>query len=246
MKKLLLSLFAIATIFVACDKEENLVEPMANELEEIQVSQPTDFSDMIDSSFDFIGDIDVPKGESSSSKVGASGTQWIHAIFFDHGSQNVVLLRGSGAEEACWGNLPTFASSTLYTWDTATDMLTVVVENASGESAPRSRPQSAGSAARYDRLFGSTTLNRIRVTNSRRSAAITGTPPAISLFDFSCSPDLTGAYDITPAPFPLTGFLATINSSFDFLGAGLDADAANYAGTSTSTVIEAIERDIMN
>ena len=247
MKKLILSLFAVAMVFVACNKEETLVEPMANELEEIQVSQPTDLSDIIDSSFEFLGDIEVPKGEASSARTGAEGTRWLHIIFFDHNSQNLALLRGEAADESCWGNLPGFAHSTLYTWDTSNDMLTVVVEDASGESAPVPRAQSAANATRFDRLFapGSTT-NRIRVTNARRSRAITGTPPAASELDFGCAPDLTGAYDITPAPFPLTGFLATINSSFDFLGAGLDADAANYAGTSTSTVIEAIERDIMN
>ena len=249
MKKILLSLFAVAAVFVACDKvaldqDVNNINVL-EQAEEIGAS--IDFEDVIDSSFEFISSVEPSKDSSNiTGKVGAAGTQWIHAVFFDSGSQNVVLLRGSTAEEACWDSLSTFASSTLYTWDTTTNMLTVVVETAAGESAPRSRPQSAGSAARYDRLFASTTLNRIRVTNSRRTAAITGTPPAVADFDFSCGVDLTGAYSITPAPFPLTGFLAKINASFDFIGSGLDADALNYAGSSEEDVRTAIENDIMN
>ena len=250
MKKILFTIFAIVAL-VACDKDA-LDQDVTNinvleQAEEIGAS--VSFDDAVNSSFEFIGSVETPKSSSNTtSKVGTSGTRWLHIIFFDHGGQNLALLRGEAAEESCWNNLPGFAHSTLYTWDTNTDMLTVVVEDASGESAPVARPQSAANATRFDRLFapGSTT-NRIRVTNSRRSRAITGTPPAASELDFGCIPTLMGnAYSITPAPFPLNGFLARINSSFDFVTHGLDADAANYAGTSEQDVIDAIEADIMN
>ena len=251
MKKLLLTLFAVAAVFVACDKDA-LDQDITNinvleQAEEIGAS--VDLTGAIDSSFEFIGSVDIPKESSNeTSKVGASGTRWLHIIFFDHGSQNLALLRGEGATESCWGNLPGFAHSTLYTWDSSSNTLTVVVEDASGESAPTPRVQSAANAVRFNRLFApASTTDRIRVTNSRRSRAITGTPPAASTFDFGCIPALMGnAYSITPAPFPLNGFLATINSSFDFVTYGLDADADNYAGTSEAAVIEAIENDINN
>ena len=250
MKKFLFTIFAFALI-VACEKDAfeqdtydiNVVEAAD------EIGASVSFDGSIDSSFEFIGSVELPKSSSNeTSKVGASGTRWLHIIFFDHNSQNLALLRGEAADESCWGNLPGFAHSTLYTWDTNTNTLTVVVEDASGESAPTPRVQSAANATRFDRLFapGSTT-NRIRVTNSRRSRAITGTPPAASELDFGCIPPLMGnAYSITPAPFPLNGFLARINSSFDFVTHGLDADALNYAGTSEQDVIDAIERDIMN
>ena len=251
MKKILLTLFAVAAVFVACDKDA-YDEDVAN-INVIEAAQEigasVSFDGAIDSSFEFIGSVEAPKGSSNTTnKVGASGTRWLHIIFFDHSGQNLALLRGEGAEESCWGNLPGFAHSTLYTWDTNTDTLTVVVEDASGESAPVSRPQSAANATRFDRLFAvDSTTDRIRVTNTRRSRAITGTPPAASALDFGCIPALMGnAYRITPAPFPLSGFLATIDASFDFVTYGLDADASNYAGTSEQDVIDAIEADIMN
>ena len=251
MKKILFTIFVFAAI-VACEKDAYDNDDVSNinvleQAEEIGAS--ISFDDVIDSSFEFIGSVETPKSSSNeTSKVGASGTRWLHIIFFDHGGQNLALLRGEGAEESCWGNLPGFAHSTLYTWDSSSNTLTVVVEDASGESAPTPRVQSAANATRFDRLFSvDSTTDRIRVTNTRRSRAITGTPPAASALDFGCIPTLNGnAYDITPAPFPLEGFLATINSSFDFLTYGLDANALNYAGTSEAAVIEAIENDINN
>ena len=246
MKKLILSLFTLATVFVACDKDDSVIETPGLEAEVIV----TNSGDIIDDAFDFLGGIDAPKGsQSTTSKVGASGSDWIHVVFFDHNSQNLALLRGDGTDEVCWDNLTGFARSVIYTWDTNTNILTLTVETAAGEVVAPGRLQSDASAARFDRLFGANTLNRVRVTNSRRSAAITGTPPSASLFDFSCpstSVDVGGAYAVTRAPFPLTGYLATINSSFDFITNSLDANAANYAGTSEQSVRNAIEGDILN
>ena len=247
MKKLLFTIFAIAAI-VACDKDAYDNDDITNinvleQAEEINASLDIDF----DAAFDFIGSVEAPKGSNVTSKVGASGTEWIHVIFFDYNNQNLALLRGDGAEEACWRGLSDFAHSSLYTWDTASDDLTVEVEMIDGTTRSVTRPQSTEAAARFDRLFSSDALNRVRVTNTRRSGTITGTPPAITDLDFGCIPALNGnAYDITPAPFPLEGFLATINSSFDFLTYGLDANASNYAGTTEAAVIEAIEDDINN
>ena len=250
MKKILLTLFAVAAVVIACDKDAldqdvnniNVLE----QAEEIGAS--VDLTGAIDSSFEFIGSVEAPKGSSNStSKVGANGTQWLHIIFFDHGGVNLAYLRSDDTDEICWNNVPGFVHSSLYTWDTTTDTLTVVVEDASGESAPVPRQQSDARATRFDRLFGATT-DRFRLTNSRRSGALNGDLPTdLNTVDFGCLPQLEGsAYNITPAPFPLTGFLAKIDASFDFVGAGLDADALNYAGSSREDVIRAIENDIIN
>ena len=51
-------------------------------------------------------------------------------------------------------------------------------------------------------------------------------------------PAITATYRLSPAPFPLTGMLATI------VTADSDNASANYAGTSSSTVRGAIEDDI--
>ena len=248
MKKILLTLIAVATVFVACDKDA-LDQDVTNinvleQAEEINASIDVDF----DAAFDFIGSVEAPKSSSNvTSKVGATGTEWIHVIFFDYNNQNLALLRGDGAEEACWRGLSDFAHSSLYTWDTASDDLTVEVEMIDGTTRSVTRPQSVEAAARFDRLFSSDALNRVRVTNSRRSGTITGTPPAITDLDFGCIPTLEGnAYRLERAPFPLDGWLATINSSFDFLTHGLDANADNYAGTSEEAVKMAIENDINN
>ena len=55
-----------------------------------------------------------------------------------------------------------------------------------------------------------------------------------------CSP-IQGLYEITPAPFPLNGFLATILANASFDGSSL-----NYAGTDRQAVIDAIEADILD
>ena len=48
-------------------------------------------------------------------------------------------------------------------------------------------------------------------------------------------------YEVTPAPFPLNGFLATLRGA---LPSGMDS--ANYAGTTEEAVRAAIEADIIN
>ena len=62
-------------------------------------------------------------------------------------------------------------------------------------------------------------------------------------FDYSC--DLSGYYNVTPAPFPLTGFLATITNA-----AGVQADfggsSPNFAGTNRDDVVREIESHIMD
>ena len=244
MKKLLYTLFAFA-IIVACEKDMD-DNYNVNSISPIEVT--VDSSDAIDAAFEFIGSVEAPKESSSvTSKVGATGTQWIHVIFFAHGGQNLALLRGSTATESCWDNLPGFVRSALYTWNTTTNELTVTVETAAGELPATPRPQSDASAARYDRLFRGTALDRIRVTNDRYTRSITGTPPT-DVIDFSCSTgttDVSGAYGVTRAPFPLTGYLATIDDTFTFIS-GLDANAANYAGSDERAVRNAIEGDILN
>ena len=55
--------------------------------------------------------------------------------------------------------------------------------------------------------------------------------------------DCAGAlYEVTPAPFPLSGFLATILPGADLTSYG--GSSANYAGTDRDAVIREIERDI--
>ena len=65
-------------------------------------------------------------------------------------------------------------------------------------------------------------------------------------YNFVCAaagPAVTTHYTVTNAPFPLTGFLATINPG---AGANFTGSSANYAGTTEASVRAAIEADILD
>ena len=91
MKKILLTLFAVAAVFVACDKDnyEDQFEVIAPEVEEIS---SVESNPELDAAFSFIsslndsvnsGKVDVsPKSESA--RAGDFGDNWIQILYFDY------------------------------------------------------------------------------------------------------------------------------------------------------------------
>ena len=254
MKKILLTLFAVAAIFVACDKDA-----YDQEITNINVLEQ---AEEINASVESSVDIDAltatlnrlsnnrknyqPKPSNDTAKTGGAGAYIAIVGGVNSGSFYEFLFSNDLAP--C--NLDDYSYlETVY-----------LVLNAANETeirllAPSGSPTESllvGTITDdFSFLYTITISEGLKVVLS--SSVIDHQPDSSAslsfafgsdTFDFSCGVDLTGAYDVMPAPFPLTGFLARINSDFDFTG--LDANALNYAGSSREDVVREIENDIMN
>ena len=268
MKKVLLTLFAVAAVFVACDKEAiDIQEPIASELEDINVSSPiiVDAEAFINSLASNVTAEEISdfKNNASSARTGAAGSDWIHAIFFTFGSSNIplVYLNSEAEAEVCaeGGQV-----SVLYTLETAPSGATrLKIEAIDGTGAAQAVQYSnIGSSLRtaYNTLFAGG-LGYLSRANADFTGVTTGSVPQLATLagqgiDFACgaadewTSDASGlytnpaypgsSYRLTPAPFPLTGFLATI------VDMASGSSSANYAGTGEDAVKDAIEGDIEN
>ena len=286
MKKLILSLFAIATVFVACNKESVEIDPITSELEEINVITPN--IDKLAEAFDFInslndqinsGDIEVsPKGSKgvSSAKAGDFGGNWIQILFFDYtiaaalGERDYAYVRSDNYSVMCadisedasssWDDVMILPSEVSYSLrphptqfllDRGFSQLIIETIDASGTTSSTTNVQTTGWSATFNADF-----DRVFAALSDRSGIAGGIAPQASRFDTTCvagspepewgesptTPGLfllenVGSYTLAPAPFPLTGFLATMSSN------DTSHTVSNYAGTSTSTVHDAIRDD---
>ena len=244
MKKLLLTIFAI-TALVACDKDAydqdvvniNVVE----QAEEINASIDIDYD--IDGLIDRLLDLDLNsksisgKGSASTARTvnadvacaadarSLSGyTNYLSYEIFSRGSSNFGLIRSEG-------NLPVAAFSPI---------LTIWLAHSSGDNfdvVVNGNVVSSGTSAGLIGLFAVPNLVSVENLNDRFIYTGAGTTAAAGLDCLNAS----DYYDVQPAPFPLNGFLATINAA---LPAG--KTSANYAGTTMEAVINAINADIVD
>ena len=253
MKKLLLSLFAVAAVFVACDKESiDAQEPLAIEIEEAGI-QNSNMDVDFDAAFQFIQNINnsskVLIESPSSNRGGDYGDNWLQAVFFDRSATNsgdLAYLRSDAQGEVCAGESLVNAQEFFYHLP-APDQL--VIEAPSGTNT---YTVPSGS---YDATFNSDGPDALIVINSDRTAAAAGIAPAVSDYDFTCAPDWApsasnsdmyvngdlGSYTIIPAPFPLTGFLARVVTEVNGVTGTL-----NYAASTRQAVRDAIEADFGN
>ena len=270
MKKILLTLFAVAAI-VACDKDDMYNDSSSinvlQEAEEIgaSVDLEIDAESFINGLANSVTKEEIANYEASklTKRTGAANTEWLHVVFFTFGSSNTPLayLRSDDTAEICaeGGQI-----SVIYTLETAGNGNSrLKIERIDGDGTVRPASYSnigASLRTNYATLF-SNTIDRVYRANPGFSGIVPGTVPSLTLLanngiDFVCGPvdewinDGTGlwtnpvypgySYRTTTAPFPLSGFLATIvtKPSGDV--------SANYAGTGMSDVTGAIETDIEN
>lgn len=260
MKKYFLSLLAVLAVVVACDKSfEEDVELTVEEVEDLQLNSPmvVDAAAFINNLAADVTDQEIKefKDTPSSSRVGADGTNWIHVIFFRFGGNNIPLayLRSDDTDEVC----PEAGQvSVLYTLEVAqsgASRLKIEQIDGNGNALPVTYSNIGSSLrANYNTLFGQT-INRLSRATANFSGVATGSVPALSTLasngiDFDCaSPvDYTSFYEVTEAPFPLTGFLATMVDGYADMEGWPGGSSANYAATSTSTLEAAIQADIMD
>ena len=240
MKKLLLTLFAIAAI-VACQKEDQsdlVAQPEAsidiqvgtNESAQIGQAELDDIiSDLISN---LSGITPTKRGNASSSK--GSDYVAIHVFTLTGSDTRYLTLLDETNDDLCFA---TGQSTALVYFDNVNgDGSVLVVEDDQEVEQLRI-------SGNFGSFFDAGQNTLLALTDPRQQGTFDDSN-AVSLngidFNFSCF-DPADHYEVMPAPFPLSGFLARITGP---LPDGMSS--ANYAGTSTSTVIEAIENDIMN
>ena len=255
MKKILLTLFSVAAVFVACDKDELGYESSSiNVLEEAkEIGATVENSSDFDAAFDFIQNLNnsnkilVPSESPSTARGGDYGNNWLQVVFFDRSAtdaSDLAYLRSDAQGEVCAGASLVNPEEYFYHLP-APDQLII-------ESGTGSQTFTVPSGS-YDSTFQQDGPEALIVMNSARTSAAAGIAPAVADYDFSCGPapitwapsapvngittytSSTGlVYTIQAAPFPLTGFLATTT----------EAGSVNYAGTTLQEVRDAIEGDL--
>ena len=263
MKKILLTLFAVAAVFVACDKDElgydsssiNVLE----QAEEINASIDYDYGSFLDQLADDAPAVSTKgKGTVSTARTGEEGTEWIHAIFFTLGNNELVHLAADTDAETCIPSTGVHASATgaisvLYTFRTVNGNGLLQIQIGNNPVINRQVANVAG----YTNLF-SGNLNYVRLANDQRSGTIAGTAPPASAFDFTCAADevyewgesptvpglfsnndpaITTTYQLSAAPFPLSGILARTSDesvSANYAGSGDFSDSATWMAVRTA------------
>ena len=266
MKKLLYTLFAFA-IIVACEKDmdDNYDSSSINPIEASVESIDVDAASFLNSLAESVTKQEIADYEANktTARTGASGTQWMHIVFFTFGANNIplVYLRSDDTPEIC---AEAGQISVLYTLEVASSgasRIKIERTNGDGTVVPVSYSRIGASLrANYNTLFGQT-IDRLSRSNTTFDGFELGRVPSVATLasrgiDFSCSsgvadewtadanglytnPTYPGnSYTLAEAPFPLTGWLATMVDNTS------DVTPINYAGTSTSTVNSAIQDNI--
>ena len=242
MKKLFLTLIAIAAI-VACDKDAldqdvnniNVLE----QAEEINASVDIDYLQFFNNfvSTADISNVSNTKNSSSTSKGFDDGDNWFELGFFTHGGVPYVSGGSEDATERCFSEYSD-AVVVTYTWN-GSDTL-IINNNGAVSNLP---VDEASQIELYNGFFASTQVFFVQALPDFSRAAEADLPD-VTLFDFNCITPVGELYGVTRAPFPLSGFLATILPGADLTE--YSGASANYAGTSEREVRTAVERDIMD
>ena len=252
MKKLILTLFAAAAVFVACDKDtyEDQVIPNVEEMSSIDdISQ-----EEIDS---IIGDIldnlaNYGSGKLGNANTSGRGSDYVAIYIFSQGGIRYMAFVDETNDDLVFPSGVTV--STLYFDNGNGDGSALVVENADQVEQLRLNGNFASffSGGNNELIqvsprhrgtldaTNATTVNGVSFSFAAPSAArwIAGTADANGRIMVTHA-DL-GSYRLDPAPFPLTGMLATLETK---TGAAASRTVNNYAGTSSSAVMTEIEND---
>ena len=237
MKKLLLTIFAIAAI-VACEKDayENNdvanITPIEAEVQDIDASIVFDILREVDgfsvkealkSNNSHTARSTTLSNDCADGRTSRSGDR-LDVSLIPHASGLHAVIRSE--EELPLTGSPAAAFSLIKNGNT----INILV----GTTAAGDFPTNAGMDALFD-IADLLSISRV----DQELFVLQANVPAADL-GLDCSP-IQGLYDLTPAPFPLNGFLATITDAAGFTG-----NSANYAGTNEADVRAAIEADILD
>ena len=249
MKKLFLTLFAVAAI-VACQKEAvESQEPLAIEIEEVNVNMDIDTDLIIESITARFGaeGFEATKAPSSSRTTGPAVscaedvrdgltiggfTDYISYEITTVAAGNFGVVRNE--EESLSSAFTPIV--TLYFVNEGSNVSGIYVLQSDGSIDRVGEFTSVGFNGLYSNTAG---INGLYIENLNARFGYTSVGNAASA-GLECV-NTRAHYDVTPAPFPLNGFLATISSSASFTGSSL-----NFAGTDEAAVRRAIEADILD
>ncbi len=236
-------------LVVSCDKQDDFVSPevLAVEAIEAGVESPInsisqdEVDDIISSLLENLSSYGKSKrGEANNAGRGADFVA-VHIFSQTVGSVNTrfLMLLDESNDDVCTPE-SAGAVASVYFDNANSDGSLLNVEDADGVVSTGLRGSFAGFFAGANNVVVELNSNNKAVNRGEFSDANAATVGEFS-FDFGCSTtiDSSSFYTIAPAPFPLTGFLATIIDQSMFAGTSL-----NYAATTTSTLIQAIEADI--
>ena len=241
MKKLLYTLFAFA-IIVACEKDmdDNYNVDSISPIEAQVSLSDSEILGIVNSILDLGPIKGSTRGDADLTSKGADRIS-MH-IFLDNG-QFYSTYVSEDNDDLCGPSTATALASVHLNRDETNNDIYVTL----GEATNRLNTVPGD----FSVLF-SLPLNILLKLDSTNNYAVSGqgifnadnvaTFADATTYAMTCSSgpvDVSTFYNVTPAPFPLTGFLATIIDQGLFTGT-----SANYAGTTSSSVIEAIERDI--
>ena len=240
MKKLLLTLFAVAAI-VACQKDDSVIEPTGAMLEigDVQIVENNyDTSEI----FDLLRDADIAAEDGSSKDASSARTTLSNECVDGRESRDgdrldvslVQHVSGLHAVIRSENEIPlTGGAAAAFSLIKNGNTINILV----GTTASGSFPTNSG----MDFLFGIDSL--LDISRVDQELFVLQANVAASDLGLDCSP-IQGLYDVTPAPFPLNGWLATIKANVGT--ASFTGTSLNYAGTDEAAVRAAIEADIMN
>ena len=244
MKKLLFTLFAFALVIVACEKDmDDNASYSINPIEaEVEVSSSDiDVDGLVDRLISSTSK-NGPKSSSITSKDAVRGTS--HITIYT-GVVNGYLY------EIAFDDTVTFCDNT-----SGLTQLTLTLDSSGGTDV-RIGDETGFSVVNVPGIEFLFTLDinqglRISAADLVVENSVVVTTNVFPFnggvsYNFVCAgsttPDVSGMYGVTRAPFPLTGFLATITGDITSVGDGV---SANYAGTDERGVRNAVEGDILN
>ena len=244
MKKLLLTIFAIAAI-VACEKDAYDNDDVTNinvleQAEEIGASVEGSLSiSTVDLILDYLventNNLETSKkGDNVSTR---KGDDYINVVLFSEGGFTYIGLFDNSNDDVCFNG----KTISQYFWD-----------NSAGDGSVLSIEDTSGNVLRtingdFATLFsdGLNSITQISLTptsltiNGSENLTAINTATTVGVeHNFVCA---EGKYRITDAPFPLNGKLGTIINQTMFKGT-----ARNFAGTLEADVIREIEAEIVN
>ena len=240
MKKLLYTLFAFA-IIVACEKDmdDNYNVDSISPIEAQVSLSDSEILGIVNSILDLGPIKGSTRGNADLTSKGADRIS-MH-IFLDNG-QFYSTYVSEDNDDLCGPSTATALASVHLNRDETNNNIYVTL----GEATTRLNTVPGD----FSVLF-SLPLNILLKLDSTNNYAVSGqgifndtnvaTFADATTYAMTCAAavDVSTFYNVTPAPFPLTGFLATIIDQGMFTGT-----SANYAGTTRAAVETAIEADI--
>ena len=244
MKKIFLTLIAVAAFVIACDKDAYDQEitniNVLEQAEEINatVENGAVSSETGDILIDYILDnmSDLRTSKKGQENLTNKGDDYVNVVVFSEGGFTYLGLFDDSNDDVCFNG----KVITQFFWD-----------NSAGDGSVLSIEDTSGNVVRTVggnfATFFSEGLNSI--------TQLTLTPTSLTINDSADLNDINvatagiehnfvcaeGKYRITDAPFPLNGKLGTIINQAMFKGT-----ARNFAGTLEADVIREIEAEIVN